>query len=80
MAKVKEDLASSQIKRAKLMIEAYRKRDELFLKDKEGEAKRNREHELRLVQIYAAALPNSAQNRTNNHWQMHHIPPANQKF
>ena len=42
MAKGMEDLASSQIKRAKLMIEADRKRDELFLKHKEEEAKRNK--------------------------------------
>ena len=66
MAKGMEDLASSQIKRAKLMIEADRKRDELFLKHKEEEAKRNREHKLRLAQIYATALANSTQNRINN--------------
>ena len=80
MAKGMEDLASSQIKRAKLMIEADRKRDELFLKHKEEEVKRNREHELRLAQIYGTALANSTQNCTNNNWQMHHIPPANQEF
>ena len=66
MAKGMEDLASSQIKRAKLMIEADRKRDELFLKHKEEEAKRNREYELRLAQIYVTALANSTQNHTNN--------------
>ena len=75
-----EDLASSQIKRAKLMIEGDQKRDELFLKHKKEEAKQNREHELRLAQIYATALANSMQNRTNNNWQMHHTPPANQEF
>ena len=42
--------------------------------------KRNREHELRLSQLYATALANLAQNRTNNNWQMHHIPPTNQDF
>ena len=47
MAKGVEDLASSQIKRAKLTIEADRKRDKLFLKHKEEEAKRNR----KIVQI-----------------------------
>ena len=80
MAKGMEDLASSQIKHAELMIEAVRKRDELFLKHKEEEVKRNREHELRLAQIYGTALANSTQNCTNNNWQMHHIPPANQEF
>ena len=65
MEKGMQDLDSSQIKRAKLMIEADRKRDELFLKYKEEEAKRNRKHELRLAQIYATALANSTQNRTN---------------
>ena len=49
MVKDMEDLASSQIRRAKLMIEADRKRDELFLKHKKEEAKWNREHELRLA-------------------------------
>ena len=39
MVKDMEDLASSQIRRAKLMIEADRKRDELFLKHKKEEAK-----------------------------------------
>ena len=58
-------IASSQIKRAKLMIEAHRKREKLFLKYKEEEAKRNREHELSLAQIYATALANSTQNYTN---------------
>ena len=62
------------------MIEANRKKNELFLKHKEEEVKRNREHELRLAQIYATALANSTQNRTKNNWQMHHIPPTNQEF
>ena len=62
------------------MIEADRKRDELFLKYKEEEAKRNRKHELRLAQIYATALANSTQNRTNKNWQMHNIPSTNQEF
>ena len=68
MAKGMEDLASSQIKRARLMIESDWKEDELFLKHKEKEVNWNREHELRLTQIYAAALANSTQNRTNNNW------------
>ena len=62
------------------MVEADRKRDELFLKHKEEEAKRNREQELRLAQIYPTALANSTQNRTNNNLQMHHIPPTNLEF
>ena len=45
IAKSMQDLASLQIKRAKLMIEADRKRDQLFLKQKDEEAKRSREHE-----------------------------------
>ena len=80
MAKGLEDLASSQIKRANLMIESDWKENELFLKDKEEEANWNREHELRLTQIYATALANSTQNCKNNNWQMHHIPPADQGF
>ena len=56
MVKGMQDLASLQIKRSKLMIEADRKRDGLFLKHKKEEAKRNREHELRLAQIYATVL------------------------
>ena len=80
MVKGMQDLASIQITRAKLMIEADRKRDELFLEHKKEEAKRNREHELRLAQIYATALANSTQNHTNNNWQMHHIPPTNQEL
>ena len=39
MAKGMQDIASSQIKRVKLMIEAHRKREKLFLKYKEEEAK-----------------------------------------
>ena len=39
MAKGMQDIASSPIKRAKLMIEAHRKREKLFLKYKEEEAK-----------------------------------------
>ena len=66
MAKGMQDLPSSQTKHAKLMIEADWKRDELFLKHKEEEAKENREHELKLAQIYTTALANSTQNRTNN--------------
>ena len=66
MAKGVEDLASSQKKRAKLTIEADRKRDKLFLKHKEEEAKRNREHKLRLAQIYGTAFAHSTQNCTNN--------------
>ena len=62
------------------MIDTYQKRDELFLKHKEEEAQRNRENELRLAQIYATALANLTQNRTDNNWQMHHILSANQEF
>ena len=65
-----EDLAGAQIKRTKLMIEADKKRDEIFLKHKADEAQRtreykpeeaikNREHELRLTQIYASVRPTS---------------------
>ena len=60
------------------MIESDRKRDELFLKLKEEEVKRNREHKVRLAQIYATALTYSTQNCANNNWQVHHIPPTNQ--
>ena len=60
-----EDLAGAQIKRTKLMIEADKKRDELFLKHRADETQRtreyrveeaskNREHKLRLAQIYAS--------------------------
>ena len=65
-----EDLAGALIKRTKLMIEADKKRGELFLKHKADEAQRtreykteeasrNREHELRLAQIYASVRPAS---------------------
>ena len=65
-----EDLAGALIKRTKLMIEADKKRDELFLKHKADEAQRtreykaeeasrNRQHELRLAQIYASGRPAS---------------------
>ena len=60
-----EDLPGAQIKRTKLMIEADKKRDELFLKHRADETQRtreyrveeaskNREHKLRLAQIYAS--------------------------
>ena len=65
-----KDLAGVQIKRTKLMIEADKKRDELFLQHKEDEAQpilkykaeeasKNREHELRLAQIYTSVRPTS---------------------
>ena len=65
IAKGIEDLAGAQIKRTKLMIEADKKRDELFLKHRADETQRtreyrveeaskNREHKLRLAQIYAS--------------------------
>ena len=65
-----EDLAGAQIKRTKLMIEADKKRDELCLKHntdkaqqiseyKAEDASKNREHELRLAQIYASVRPTS---------------------
>ena len=70
IAKGIEDLAGAQIKRTKLMIEADKKRDELFLKRKADETQRtceyrveeaskNREHKLRLAQIYASIRPTS---------------------
>ena len=65
-----EDLAGAQIKRTKLMIEADKKRDELCLKHNTDKAQqigeykaedvsKNREHELRLAQIYASVRPTS---------------------
>ena len=68
IAKGMEDLAGAQTKRMKLMMEADKKRDELFLKHKADEAQRtheykaeedckNWEHELRLAQIYASIRP-----------------------
>ena len=62
------------------MIDAYQKRDELFLKHKEEEAQRNRGNELRLAQIYATALANLTQIRTDNNWQMHDTLSTNQEF
>ena len=38
------DLAGAQIKRTKLMMEADKKRDELFVKHKADEAQRTREY------------------------------------
>ena len=63
-----EDLAGAQIKWRKLMIEEDKNTDELFLKHKTDEAQqtceflqtsKNREHELRLAQIYASVRPAS---------------------
>ena len=63
-----EDLAGAQIKWRKLMIEADKNTDELFIKHKTDEAQqtreflqtsKNREHELRLAQIYASVRPAS---------------------
>ena len=65
-----EDLAGAQTKRTKLMMEADKKGDELFLKHKADEAQRTHEykakedskdweHELRLAQIYASIRPTS---------------------
>ena len=65
-----EDLAGAQIKMTKLMVEADKKRDKLFLKHKADEpqrtreykaeeASKNQEHELRLAQIYASVRPTS---------------------
>ena len=65
-----EDLAGAQIKMTKLMVEANKKRDKLFLKHKADEpqrtreykaeeASKNQEHELRLAQIYASVRPTS---------------------
>ena len=70
IAKGMEDLAGAQTKRTKLMMEADKKGDELFLKHKADEAQRtheykaeedskNWEHELRLAQIYASIRPTS---------------------
>ena len=69
-AKGMEDLAGAQIKRTKLMIEAGKNRDGLFLKHKADEAQqtreykaeeasKNREHELSLAQMYASVRPTS---------------------
>ena len=52
MAKSIGDMAASQIKKTKMMLEADEKRDAMFLKHKAEEAKRNREHELMLARIY----------------------------
>ena len=51
-----EQMASSQAKKHRLTIEADLKRDEMYLKHKEEENQRNREHELRLAEIYARAM------------------------
>ena len=70
IVKAMDDLAGAQIKWRKLMIEADKKTDELFLKHKADEAQqsreyraeetsKNREHELRLAQIYASVRPAS---------------------
>ena len=44
IAKGMEDLAGAEIKRTKLMMEADKKRDELFVKHKADEAQRTREY------------------------------------
>ena len=70
IAKGMEDLAGSQIKRTKLMIDLDKKWNKLFLKHntdeaqqpreyKAKEASKNREHELGLAQNYASVRPTS---------------------
>ena len=53
------------------MLEADRKRDEIFLKHREQEAEHNREHEIKLAEIYTAEF-----SRMNNSipqgWQQMH--------
>ena len=68
IAKGMQDLAGAQSKRTKLMIEADKKRDKLFLKHKADKTQRtseyksewdskNPQHELRLAQMYASVRP-----------------------
>jgi len=90
LAKGVEDMNSSQMKRTQMMIEADVKRDELFLKHKAEEAEKNREHELRLAQVYSAMFTRYAQPQPPQsipHWQNsssvppqdrhHYFPPNN---
>ena len=51
-----EQIASSQMKKHRMTIEADLKRDEMFLQYKREEAERNREHEIKLAEIYARAM------------------------
>ena len=57
-------LVESQDKRWKQGIAEDKKRDEMFLKFKEDEAAKNRQHELAMAQIFAAAFSQSKPQET----------------
>ena len=57
-------LVESQDKRWKQGIAEDKKRDEMFLKFKENEAAKNRQHELAMAQIFAAAFSQSKPQET----------------
>ena len=76
-----EHIAASQMKRHRLTMEADLKRDEMFLKYKQEEAEKNREHEYRMAQLFANAIAMSNNRQENpsfasyNHrYQRQHIP------
>ena len=51
-----ENIVSSQVKKHRMNVEAELKREEMYLKHKEQEAERNRQHELKIIEIYARAM------------------------
>ena len=51
-----DQLASVQMKKHKLPLESDIKREEMFLKFKQDEVKKNREHKLEMAKIYANAM------------------------
>ena len=56
LAESLENIVSSQVKKHRMNVEAELKREEMYLKHKEQEAERNRQHELKIIEIYARAM------------------------
>ena len=63
-----EDSANAKIKCTKLLIEADRKPDKMFWQHKTEETKRDWEHKLQIVKIYARIL---SQNKFQNLGKMY---------
>ena len=56
LAESLENIVSSQVKKHRMNVEAELKREEMYLKHREQEAERNRQHELKIIEIYARAM------------------------
>ena len=58
-----EQMANSQMKKHRLSMEADLKRDAMFLEFKKEETEKDREHELRIAQIYGNAMASNHQSQ-----------------